>query len=87
MSAPEPTSTPLPLDGRLWTTEQAAQYLGFAKRTLEDMRWKGGGPLFVKLAHNRVGYRKTDLDDWIEARVAASTTGARFNRPRFSADH
>lgn len=49
-------------------TDEAAAYLGLARRTLEGMRWKKNGPRFVKL-NRSVRYRKSDLDAYIEARV------------------
>lgn len=49
-------------------TDEAAAYLGLARRTLEGMRWKKEGPKFVKL-NRSVRYRKSDLDAYIEARI------------------
>jgi excisionase family DNA binding protein len=49
------------------TTEQAARYVGLARRTLEKMRSVGGGPSFRK--HGRyVRYHIADLDAWSESR-------------------
>ena len=54
-------------------TEQAAEYLGLSPKTLETLRTRGGGPPFLKLGR-RVVYRKTDLDNWLAARVRRSTS-------------
>ena len=43
----------------------AARYLGVPRRTLQQLRWLGGGPVFVKLGRS-VLYRATDLKVWIE---------------------
>lgn len=57
----------------LLNTEQAAMRLNLAKATLEAMRVRGGGPLFVRLGR-AVRYRAEDLDAWIGARVHATTS-------------
>lgn len=49
-----------------FTITQAAKYLGFSYRTLEDWRERYTGPRFIKLPNNRIIYLKADLDDWIE---------------------
>lgn len=46
-------------------TEEAAEYLGFSKRTLENWRLRGGGPKFHRSPQNHVRYRQSDLDAWI----------------------
>lgn len=44
-------------------TAQAALYIGLSRRTLENMRYRGGGPCFRK--HGRiVRYHVNDLDAW-----------------------
>lgn len=45
-------------------TEEAAAYLGLAKRTLEGMRWKMNGPKYVKM-NKAIRYRVADLDAYI----------------------
>jgi len=55
------------------TTDQAAEYLHLAPKTLEKYRVVGGGPVYRK--HGRkVLYRLTDLDAWSDGRQALSTT-------------
>ena len=54
-------------------TDQAAQYLGLAKSTVEKMRVYGGGPRFLKL-NRSVRYRSEDLDDWIRSRIVSNTS-------------
>jgi predicted DNA-binding transcriptional regulator AlpA len=62
--------TPLPMLNQ----EQAAALLAVEPRTLEAWRLKGGGPQFVRLSRRCVRYRPADLEAWIAARVAASTS-------------
>ncbi|MCX5870560.1 MAG: helix-turn-helix domain-containing protein [Deltaproteobacteria bacterium] len=56
-------------------TEEAAAFLQVKPATLEQWRWNGKGPKFIKL-NRAVIYRKIDLDAFIEARVFGSTTEA-----------
>ncbi len=61
------------------TTPQAARYLNFEETTLEQWRWNGRGPRFVKIGRH-VRYRLSDLDAFIQERVFASTTEAQAAR-------
>lgn len=48
-------------------TREAAAYLGLSPRTLENLRWKGGGPAFLKPGGRKKGavrYTLADLDAW-----------------------
>ena len=56
-------------------SNQAAGYLGLKRTTLEAWRCRGGGPKFVKLGR-LVKYRRSDLDEFIEARVRSNTSEA-----------
>ncbi|QWV97472.1 helix-turn-helix domain-containing protein [Geomonas nitrogeniifigens] len=56
-------------------TEEAAKYLNVRPATLEQWRWNGRGPSFVKIGRS-VRYRLTDLDDFLNSRVFRSTTEA-----------
>lgn len=57
----------------LLTTTEAAAYLRLSPRTLENWRWRGGGPRFRKLG-DRVLYAQGDLDRWQEVRERTSTS-------------
>lgn len=55
------------------TTQQAAEYLGLKRRTLEKMRVVGGGPPYRK--HGRyVRYHRDELAVWSESRARRSTS-------------
>ena len=47
------------------TTEEAATYLRYAVRTLQQWRYQGRGPVYLKVGR-LVWYRKQDLDRWEE---------------------
>jgi len=57
------------------TTPEAAAYLNLQPTTLEQWRWNGKGPEFIKLGRC-VRYRKTGLDAFMNARAFTSTTEA-----------
>jgi predicted DNA-binding transcriptional regulator AlpA len=59
-------------------TDEAAKYLGMSVSTLVKTRLRGGDdcPPFVQLSGRTVGYRITDLDAWLEARIRRSTSDA-----------
>ena len=54
-------------------TEQAAKHLGFEPGTLNQWRWRGAGPRFVKLG-KFVRYRTDDLDEWAASRPSFQST-------------
>ncbi len=56
----------------LYSEREAAQYLSLSPRTLQQWRWTGDGPRFVKLGR-RVAYSIYELDEFIGARVRRST--------------
>ena len=58
---------------RLFRTPDAARYLALAESTLEKSRLTGTGPRFAKLGR-AVVYDIQDLDVWVEARKAESTS-------------
>lgn len=61
----------------LFTTKEAARYLRVSHRTMEDWRYKGGGPSFSK-AGKRILYRKGDLDAFLTARTFQNTAEAKM---------
>lgn len=52
--------------------EHTATHLGLSKSTLAKKRLKGDGPPYVKLGR-RVGYIKSDLDEWVMSKRFRST--------------
>jgi hypothetical protein len=87
MSAVHAATAPLPsLDAgpinaltgnhRLLGTDQAAEYLGVSRKTLESWRSLGGGPRYTKLGR-RCAYRLDWLDQYVENRSVSSTAEAK----------
>ncbi len=54
--------------------EDAAGFLDVSVRFLENRRYMGGGPPFVRLSSKAVRYRREDLDQWIADRTFTSTS-------------
>ncbi|QGM99649.1 helix-turn-helix transcriptional regulator [Methylocystis parvus] len=58
---------------RLVDEAGAAEILQISARTLQAWRMKGGGPRYVRVGRS-VRYSINDLNSWIEARKASSTS-------------
>jgi predicted DNA-binding transcriptional regulator AlpA len=59
---------------RLIRETEAAQFVGYTVRALQNWRVRGGGPRFVKVSSRSVRYRRCDLITWAEARLCANTS-------------
>jgi predicted DNA-binding transcriptional regulator AlpA len=78
----EPSGRPIPeLEGALLTTAESAYLLGLSKRSLEALRVRGGGPVFVVLGRRAVRYRRSDIVAWVDERRYSSTSDIRAKRP------
>ena len=51
----------------LWDTRQVARFLKLAPITVEMWRPEGRGPSFLRIAGNRIRYRKSDVITFAEA--------------------
>ena len=58
----------------LLTEAEAARLLGFTPRFLQERRYKGGGPKFVRVSARAIRYRREDLETWAEERLRTSTS-------------
>lgn len=59
---------------RLLTEREAAGFLGYSVRALQNWRVRGGGPLFVRVSGRSIRYRRRDLIEWSEGRLRSSTS-------------
>lgn len=57
----------------LATESEAAEFLRFTPRALQARRLKGEPPRFVRLSARAVRYRWSDLREFVEGSVRAST--------------
>lgn len=58
----------------LYTTKQAANYLGVSPSFLEKDRWAGSRVPYIKIGTRTVRYRLKDLDAFIATRTLFSTS-------------
>lgn len=61
---------------RLITERDAADFLGYTMRALQNWRVRGGGPIYVKVSNRSIRYRRRDLNEWVQSKLAEHTTGA-----------
>lgn len=75
--APTLASRDVPADyyDSLLNERDAADFLGYSVRALQNWRVRGGGPKYMKAART-VRYRRGDLISWVEAHLRASTSSA-----------
>lgn len=53
--------------------EEVAEYLGFTRQQLAQMRYLGTGPAFTKPSGRQVRYAWDDVDRWLEGRKFTQT--------------
>lgn len=58
---------------KLLNEAEAAELLGFSVRCMQNWRFRGGGPSYVRVSKRAIRYRQSDLEKWIEERVVLNT--------------
>jgi predicted DNA-binding transcriptional regulator AlpA len=58
----------------LLTEDEAAHLVGFTPRFLQQRRYRGDGPPFVRISARAVRYRVADLEAWAAERICTSTS-------------
>ena len=53
---------------------EAAKFLGYTVRALQNWRVRGGGPKFVKVSSRSIRYRRRELIEWAESLLVANTS-------------
>lgn len=71
--ASKPGPEPKGSDGNVFTTPEAAAFLGVRPRTLEDWRVYGGGPVYRKVGRHLVRYLRADLEAFLEKGAKTNT--------------
>ncbi|MES0119395.1 DNA-binding protein [Mesorhizobium sp. C277A] len=51
------------------TEKILSKWLGISLPSLQRLRSNGNGPRFVRLSERRIGYRRKDVELWLEART------------------
>ncbi len=70
----EPRGYPFEYLDQLVCEKEAAAFLGYTVRALQNWRLRGGGPQFVKVSARSIRYRRRDIIAWVEARLRTSTS-------------
>jgi predicted DNA-binding transcriptional regulator AlpA len=77
MSAPASPSPPPPQAPKdpeeLLRATEVAKLLDVEVRNLDAWRYKGQGPVFVRVRGRVVRYRRADVDEWVMTRRVRST--------------
>ena len=60
---------PYIVEDQLLNEKQVAAWLGISTPCLQRMRSNGSGPPFVQLSERRIGYRKSDVEQWLRTRT------------------
>ncbi len=61
---------------RLIPETEAAEFLGYTVRALQNWRLRGGGPKFIKVSRRSIRYRRRDLIAWADDRICSNTSEA-----------
>ena len=61
---------------RLINEHQAADFLCYTARALQNWRVRGGGPKFIKVSSRSIRYTRRDLQVWIDERKVSNTAQA-----------
>ena len=64
--------SPKPERRRLAASDAAA-YIGVSLKTLQNWRFIGGGPPYLKINSRKTVYDTADLDQWLDERRFTST--------------
>lgn len=59
---------------QLLTETEAAEFLGYTVRALQNWRVRGGSPEYVKVSKRSIRYRRRDLIAWADSRIVSSTS-------------
>lgn len=61
------------LDSLIPETE-AAIFLGYSVRALQNWRVRGGGPIYVKVSKRSIRYRRRELIAWTQSKLELNTS-------------
>lgn len=56
-------------DDPILNEEEVANWIDTSRPTLQRQRSDGSGPPFIQLSERRIGYRKSAIERWLEART------------------
>lgn len=59
---------------RLINEQEAAEFLGYTVRALQNWRVRGGGPRYVKVSGRSIRYRRRHLIEWADEKTVSHTS-------------
>jgi predicted DNA-binding transcriptional regulator AlpA len=59
---------------RLTKEDEAATFIGYSTRALQNWRLRGNGPKFIKVSARSIRYRRQDLIAWAEGLLLSNTS-------------
>lgn len=59
---------------RLIDEREAAEFLGYSVRALQNWRVRGGGPPYVRVSARSIRYRRRDMIAWAQERLERHTS-------------
>jgi hypothetical protein len=59
---------------RLINEQEAANFLGYSVRALQNWRLRGGGPEYVRVSRRSVRYRRRELIRWADEKLELHTS-------------
>ena len=62
--------------------EELAKWLDTSRPTLQRQRSDGSGPPFVQLSERRIGYRRSAIEKWLDARTISRVGALASNSVR-----
>lgn len=63
---------------RLMNEQEAAEFLSYTQRALQNWRVRGGGPKYIKVSARSIRYRRRDLIAWVDERTYSNSTQAAY---------
>lgn len=63
---------------RLLNEQDAAEFLSYTMRALQNWRVRGGGPKYIKVSARSIRYRRRDLIAWVDERTYSNSTQAAY---------
>jgi len=54
---------------------ELSSWLGISRPCLQRMRSNGSGPPYLQLSERRIGYRKADVERWLDTRTTNRVSG------------
>jgi predicted DNA-binding transcriptional regulator AlpA len=65
------------MDEKILSPTEVAELLGVTSAALTQMRYLGRGPDYLRLSAQRIRYRRSDVDAWLERRRVELGDGAK----------